>query len=138
MRLRKPSLVPQILPTLTSSPFITSPLSHLSDATVIDASLDGSGLTGLAALPNGFGSMFVGTTFFAYICLNNETEEDVSMVRITAEIRIVDTKNTLQPTMSRVGVNDISTDNTFTLKPGEALHQVIQHSLPHLTRQINR
>jgi Protein of unknown function (DUF974) len=130
MRLRKPNLVPQILPTLTSSPFITSPLSHLSDATVIDTSLDGSGLTGLAALPNGFGSMFVGTTFFAYICLNNETEEDVSAVHITAEIRTVDTKNALQPTITRLGANDISTDDTLTLKSGEALHQVIQHSPP--------
>jgi hypothetical protein len=130
MRLRKPNLVPQILPTLTSHPFINSPVSLLSDATVIDTSLDGSGLTGLAALPNGFGSMYVGSTFQAYICLNNETDEDVSEVSINAEIRPADTKTALKPSLTRLGAGKATTEETFTLKPEEALHQVIENSIP--------
>jgi hypothetical protein len=139
MRLRKPSLVPQILPTLTSKPFSNSPLSDLADATVIDPSLDGNGLTGLASLPNGFGSMFVGTTFSAYICLNNEMEEDITTVRITVEIRTSNSKTVLKPSTTRQGANDITTEETFTLKPGEALHQIIKHSpSPPFTQLANK
>src|SRR5437868_1815437 len=59
MRLRKPNLIPQLLPTLTSRPFTTSPVSHLKDHAVIDPLLEGNGLSGVTELPNGFGSMFV-------------------------------------------------------------------------------
>ena len=128
MRLRKPNLVPQILPTITSPVVTNSPLSQLKDMSVIDASLDGNGLTGLAALPNGFGSMFVGTNFQAYVCLNNESEKDVTEVQITAEIRTQSTKIGITPTMTRLGTSDLTTEAVFTLKPGEALHQILNHS----------
>src|SRR5438876_11777890 len=97
MRLRKPNLVTQIIPTI-ASPFTTPLLSQLADATIIDPILEGSTcLTGLAALPNGFGSMFVGTTFLAYLCLNNESDQDVTQIRITAEIRAPTIKTSLTP-----------------------------------------
>jgi hypothetical protein len=129
MRLRKPNLISQILPTLTSSPFTTSPISQLADTTVIDPLLDGNGLTGLAALPNGFGSMFVGTNFLAYVCLNNESDQDVTQVYTTIEIRTSSSKTTLKPKMTRLGTNELTSEESFTLPPGEALHQILDHSI---------
>jgi hypothetical protein len=131
MRLRKPNLIPQILPTLTSSPFTTSPVSQLVDSTVIEPSLDGNGLTGLTALPNGFGSMFVGTNFIAYACLNNETDQDVTGVFTTVEIRTSSSKTALKPKMTRLGTGELTSEESFTLQPGEALHQIIDHSIIH-------
>jgi Protein of unknown function (DUF974) len=129
MRLRKPNLVPQILPTITSSSLAAaSPLSCLKDSSIIDPSLEGNGLTGLAALPNGFGSMFVGTTFLAYVCLNNESDQDVTQVQVTAEVRTPTSKTVLTPTSTRLGMNGLTTDDTFTLNPGEGLHQILNHS----------
>jgi hypothetical protein len=128
MRLRKPNLVSQLMPTITSSPFNTSPVSQLSDATVIDPSLDGTGLTGLAALPNGFGSMFVGMHFLAYVCLNNESIANVTQVQIAADLRTPSEKLTLKPKLKRLGTSEFTTDETFTLKPGEALHMILDHS----------
>jgi Protein of unknown function (DUF974) len=129
MRLRKPNLIPQLVPTLTSHPFTTSPVSHLKDHTIIDPLLDGSGLSGLAELPNGFGSMFVGTTFSAYVCLNNETEEVVREVSITAEMRHLGSKEVLVPRIGRVGVeNVVRGEESVSLLPQEALHQIIDQS----------
>lgn len=132
MRLRKPNLVPQIIPTISSSPFTTPTLSQLVDATIIDPILEGStGLAGLAALPNGFGSMFVGTNFCAYICLNNESDQVVTQVNITAEVRAPSTKTSLKPKLTRLGMNDsFSTEEQFALKPGEALHCILEYSSP--------
>jgi len=129
MRLRKPTLVHQILPTITASPFTSSPLKDLSDSTLIDASLDGNGVTGLAVLPNGFGNMYVGTTFQAYVCLNYENEEEVTEVSITAEIRTKTNSTTLNPTITRLGTNEPTIETTFKLPPGEAIHQILEHSL---------
>src|SRR5436190_4286247 len=130
MRLRKPHLVPQVIPTISSSPFITPLLSQLQDATIIDPILEGTGLTGLATLPNGFGSMFVGTSFLAYVCLNNESDQDIARVQITAEVRASEVKTSLLPRLIRVGANpSISTEEGFSLKPGEALHAILDHSL---------
>jgi Protein of unknown function (DUF974) len=129
MRLRKPNLVPQVMPTIPSSPFTTSPLSLLRDATIIDPVLEGTGLTGLAALPNGFGSMFVGTNFQAYVCLNNESDQDVTQVQISAEIRAPALKTNLVPKLIRLGTNNsYSAEEQFTLEPGEALHAILDHS----------
>ena len=131
MRLRKPNLVSQIIPTISSSPFTTRPLSQLADATTIDPILDGTGLTGLAALPNGFGSMFVGTTFLAYLCLNNESDQDVTQIRITAEIRAPTIKTSLTPKLTRLGTNEsYTTEDQFTLKPEEGLHCILEYSSP--------
>jgi hypothetical protein len=131
MRLRKPNLISQILPTLTSSPFTASPISQLANTTVIDPLLDGNGLTGLAALPNGFGSMFVGTNFLAYVCLNNESDQDVTQVYTTVEIRTSSSKTALKPTMTRLAMNELTAEESFTLQPGEGLHQIIDHSITH-------
>lgn len=129
MRLRKPNLVSQVMPTISSSPFTTPSISQLQDATIIDPILEGTGLTGLAALPNGFGSMFVGTNFLAYVCLNNESDQDVAQVQITAEVRASALKTSLVPKLIRLGTSDsYSTEEQFTLKPGEALHAILDHS----------
>jgi len=130
MRLRKPLLVHQIVPTITSPSLASSPLKELADFTTIDPSLDGNGLTGLTVLPNGFGNMYVGTTFQAYVCLNNETEEEVTQVSITAEIRTKNNSYTLSPTINRIGVGEPTTETTFTLPPGQAVHQILEHSHP--------
>lgn len=134
MRLRKPSLVPQLIPTIPSSPFTTPTLSALTDSTVIDPVLEGSGLTGLAALPNGFGSMYVGTNFLAYVCLNNESEDRVTEIDVKAELRSSYSKDTLKSTLTRVGINEPTTeDGKFSLNPKEALHMILDHSTyPHL------
>lgn len=140
MRLRKPNLIPQLIPTLTSSPFTTSPTSHLKDFTVISPPLEGNGLSDLAELPNGFGSMFVGTNFSAYVCLNNETEEDVRDVVVRAELRCGGSKSALTPRISRVG-NGRETmeegEEGVRLKPHEALHQIIDQSTIPLTQPMS-
>lgn len=129
MRLRKPSLVPQLIPTISSSPFTTPALSALADSTIIDPLLEGSGLTGLAALPNGFGSMFVGTNFLAYVCLNNESEDRVTDIDVKAELRSSYSKDTLKSTLTRVGTNEpTAEEGKFSLNPGEALHMILDHS----------
>jgi hypothetical protein len=136
MRLRKPNLIPQLVPTLTSSPFTTSPISHLKDFTLLDPLLEGNGLTGLAELPNGFGSMFVGTNFSAYVCLNNETDEEVRDIYITAEMRVRQStsKTSLVARISRVGGGEggiITGDEEggrVSLLPHEAFHQIIDQS----------
>jgi hypothetical protein len=130
MRLRKPLLVHQIVPTLTSPSSDSSPLKDLADFTTIDPSLEGNGLTGLTVLPNGFGNMYVGTTFQAYVCLNNESQEEVTQISITAEIRTKLNSYTLAPTISRIGTESPTTETTFTLSPGQAVHQILEHSLP--------
>lgn len=130
MRLRKPNLVSQVLPTIPSSPFTTSLLTQLRDATIIDPILEGTGLSQLAALPNGFGSMFVGTNFLAYVCLNNESEDqDVTQVQISAEVRISGVKTSLVPKLVRLADSEnYTSEEVFTLKPGEALHAILDHS----------
>jgi Protein of unknown function (DUF974) len=128
MRLRKPTLVPQITPSTTAPSLANSPLSQLKDSYIIDETLDGNGITGLAALPNGFGNMFVGTNFLAYVCLNNESEHDIKQVQITAEIRSQNAKQLLIPAMTRLGTKELTSETTFTLNPGEALHQILDHS----------
>src|SRR5277367_1721851 len=129
MRLRKPSLVSQLIPTISSSPFTTPALSALTDSAIIDPVLDGSGLTGLAALPNGFGSMFVGTNFLAYVCLNNESEDRVTEIEVKAELRSSYSKDTLKSTLTRVGTNEPTTEEgKFSLNPREALHMILDHS----------
>ena len=130
MRLRKPSLVSQLIPTITTHPFTSSPLIRLADASIVDPSVEGIGLTGLAALPNGFGSMFVGTNFLAYVCLNNESDVEVTQVEIAAELRSAVSKTVLSPSMTRLGANDLTNETSFTLQPGEALHIILDHSTP--------
>src|SRR5579859_5257034 len=129
MRLRKPNLAHQIPPTLTSPTLTKPPLPLLSTTTEIAPLLSGPGLTDLAVLPNGFGSMFVGTKFVAYICLNNESEGDVSGVSVTSELRTANSKSVLSPKVTRRGTNETtSAEGSFTLSSGEALHQIIEHS----------
>src|SRR5579871_4575814 len=128
MRLRKPNLVHQILPTISSTPFTSSPLKDLADFTTVDPSLDGNGLTGLTVLSNGFGNMYVGTTFQAYVCLNNELEDEVTQVSLTAEIRTKNNSSELKPSIARVGKNPPTTETSFTLSPGEAVHQILEYS----------
>jgi hypothetical protein len=131
MRLRKPTLVPQLIPTIVSSSFTTPPLSALADARIIDPLLEGSGLTGLAALPNGFGSMFVGTNFLAYVCLNNESDSEVTEIDVKSELLSSYSKDILFSRLTRVGMNEPTTEEgKFTLQPGEALHMILDHSTP--------
>jgi len=133
MRLRKPTLVPQLTPTLTSPPFSTSALSHLSDNTLLDPLLEGNGLSGVAELPNGFGSMFVGTMFQGYVCLNNESEEEVLDVAVSAELRFRDGtgKVGLVPRITRIGRGEGGKgEGSVRLMPHEALHQIIEQSIP--------
>ena len=130
MRLRKPNLVSQLKTTISSSPFSTPALSFLADSTIIDPVLEGSGLTGLAALPNGFGSMFVGTNFLAYVCLNNESDDQVTEIDVRAELRSSYSKDTLNSSLTRVGGNEPTTEEgKFSLQPGEALHMILDHSI---------
>jgi Protein of unknown function (DUF974) len=129
MRLRKPNLVLQVTPTISISPFTSQPIAQLADSTIIDPTLQGTGLTGLAALPNGFGSMVVGTNFLAYVCLNNESDQDVTQVQVNAELRTSLEKTILKPKLTRLGTNELSSDDLFTLKPGEALHLILDYSL---------
>src|SRR5205085_12639026 len=128
MRLRKPNLIPQLLPTLTSRPFTTSPISHLKDHAVIDPLLEGNGLSGVTELPNGFGSMFVGTNFSAYVCLNNESEDGVSEVCVKAEMRHLGSREVLVPRIVRVGIEEMMREESVSLQPHEALHQIIHQS----------
>ena len=75
--------------------------------------------------------MFVGTNFLAYVCLNNESDQDVAQVKITAEVRAPTLKASLIPKLTRLGTNDsFSTEDQFTLKPGEALHCILEYSSP--------
>ena len=129
MRLRKPNLIPQIVPTLTSPHFLSSSLSNLPDASIIDPLLEGNTLTDLAALPNGFGSMFVGTHFLAYVCLNNESSSPVTNVQINAELRTSAGKTALTSILTRLGTSEPTTETLFTLSPGEALHLILDHSI---------
>jgi Protein of unknown function (DUF974) len=127
MRLRKPYLAHQLLPTNTSA---AGELTELSKLVTIDSGLQSSGLSGLAVLPNGFGNMYVGTTFQAYVCLNNESpEQEVTAVSLSAEIR-TKSKNTytITPIVTRVGTTVTEDVDSVTLPPGEALHQILQHS----------
>ena len=138
MRLRKPNLIAQVVPTLTAPQFLSSPLSNLADASIIDPLLDGNTLTDLAALPNGFGSMFVGTHFLAYVCLNNESSTPVTNVEINAELRTSTGKSALTPILTRLGTNEPTSETTFTLSPNEALHQILDHStFPFLLQQFH-
>ena len=129
MRLRKPNLIPQVVPILTSPQFRSSPLSSLADASIIDPLLEGNTPTDLAALPNGFGSMFVGTHFLAYVCLNNESSDPVTNVQIHGELRTSAGKSALTPILTRLGTNEPTSETTFTLSPNEALHQILDHSI---------
>src|SRR5271170_7555714 len=138
MRLRKPNLVPQLKTTISSSPFTTPALSALADSAIIDPVLEGSGLTGLAALPNGFGSMFVGTNFLAYVCLNNESDNQVTEIDVRAELRSSYSKDTLKSSLTRVGTNEPTTEEgKYLLQPGEALHMILDHSTPSSLDSIN-
>jgi hypothetical protein len=133
MRLRRPNLVPQLVPTVLSSPFTSPPLAQLSESSVINPVLEGSGLTGLGAIPTGFGTMVVGTHFLAYVCLNNESDNDVTDIQVVSELRIPNNpKIILQPSVARVGTAPelVSEEGqSFTLKPGEAIHMILDHSL---------
>ena len=130
MRLRRPNLVPQLVPAISTSPFNTPALSVLADSAIIDPLLEGSGLTGLATLPNGFGNMFVGTNFLAYVCLNNESDEQVTEIDVKAELRSSHAKDTLTSSLTRVGIDEPTTkEGKFSLKPGEALHMILDHSI---------
>jgi Protein of unknown function (DUF974) len=130
MRLRKPNLVPQASTTIAPSPFTTPALARIQSSSTIDTLVQSTGLTGLAALPNGFGSMFVGTTFSAYVCLNNEASEPVEEVKVTAELRSPPDKVALNPRCVRVGdQKEYTTEEKVKLLPSEALHLILDHRL---------
>ena len=135
MRLRKPNLVPQASTTIPSSPFATPEMTQIQKSTLIDPTIESTGLTSLAALPNGFGSMFVGTDFLAYVSLNNESDEEVHEVQVAAEIRAPQNRYPLKPKLVRVGAaKDYTTEEKHKLIPGEALHIIFDHSIYHITR----
>jgi len=87
----------------------------------------------VAELPNGFGSMFVGTMFQGYVCLNNESEEEVLDVAVSAELRFRDGtgKVGLVPRITRIGRGEGGKgEGSVRLMPHEALHQIIEQSIP--------
>lgn len=72
--------------------------------------------------------MFVGTTFSAYVCLNNEASEQVEEVKVTAELRSPPDKVSLKPRCVRVGdQKEFTTEEGVNLLPGEALHLILDH-----------
>ena len=72
--------------------------------------------------------MFVGTNFSAYVCLNNESEEAVGEVSVKAEMRHLGSREVLVPRIVRVGIEEVMREESVSLQPHEALHQIIDQS----------
>ena len=70
----------------------------------------------------------MGTNFSAYVCLNNESEEGVSEVCVKAEMRHLGSREVLVPRVVRVGIEEVMREETVSLQPHEALHQIIHQS----------
>eukprot|EP00088_Acartia_fossae_P068274 TRINITY_DN8624_c0_g1_i4.p1 TRINITY_DN8624_c0_g1~~TRINITY_DN8624_c0_g1_i4.p1 ORF type:complete len:436 (+),score=49.72 TRINITY_DN8624_c0_g1_i4:160-1308(+) len=79
----------------------------------------------LLILPQAFGSIYLGETFYSYICIHNDSTESCRKITLKAD---------LQTSTQRISL--VSGQDELKLAPGETIDHVIQHEVKELGSHI--